>query len=70
MKQSRKQQLKAKKHAAIYTDFEKMFCKNTPLERIFTTLENKYFLDKGTIYRIVLSKKAFIKDGGPVKAEP
>lgn len=57
MKQEKKATNAARKKAAIIKDFTARFKKGEAIDRIYAKLEEKYFIAKGTIYRIVIEKR-------------
>jgi hypothetical protein len=63
MKQTTKQQLTAKKHRAIYKQYETMLRKNIPVDKVYKSLVKRFFLDQGSIYRVVLAKKGIRPPG-------
>lgn len=67
MKHSVKQRLKERKHNDIFADYLKMFKRNMHIDVIYQKLEKKYYLDQGTIYRVVLEKKGVLKDNKHVR---
>ena len=60
MKHIVKQQLKERKRKDIFNDYLKMYKKMMPINAIYKALEKKYYLDAGTIYRIVIDKKGLV----------
>jgi hypothetical protein len=57
MKQHRKKELLQKKYAAISKNFEKLLRDGKHPSEIYSKLEDKFFLDRGTICRIVFNKR-------------
>ena len=55
-----RQYFKERKHAAIHNDFVRMVTNMVHPSVIYSKLSAKYFMDKGSIYRVILSKKNLI----------
>jgi Mor family transcriptional regulator len=62
MKHDVKKQHKERKHNDIFSDFCGMIKRDVPVSLIYKKLSRKYYMDAGSIYRVILEKKGVLKD--------
>jgi hypothetical protein len=67
MKRSIKREHKERRNRRIFEDYSKLFTKGFRVDVIYQKLEDKYFLDQGTIYRIILEKKGVLEENNQIK---